>query len=174
VILANSLRDGALTAPRLLDPPVLVEAVLGYDDLLLGGECHAESEGSDDAEIAAWYVVATMCSAADAALCAAELRDEEPPAFVGALAIQLALSKPFLTATSRLSCESAKAQYVKVAAALALKLTKAAASSVPSHALDHRHPWVYGSDSVEAAVDATGLSLVQLLLLAHEELCRFG
>jgi len=173
VILANSLRDGALTAEQLLQPPALVAAVLGCDDMFLAGGLGAESAGNADGVVAAWYVVAAMCSAADAALRASESLDHPPPAFVGALAMHLALSQSFLSAASASTSalQPPLQLYIQVAAAAALKLTAAAAcSATASRALDHTHPWACGSEYLEAALSCTGCSAAQLLSRARDAL----
>ena len=145
-----------------------MDAVFGCDHLLSKG-CD-QDEGAGDAEIAAWYVAACICTAADEALLLSASCAEVLPAPVGALAMHLALSKPFLSAVSDLSGHSAN-QYVKAAAVSAYEVTKAAASSVlATQPLHQDHIWAFGKDNLEKAVCSTGQSARQLLLLAQDHL----
>ncbi len=143
-----------------------VQAILGCDHLLSirrgGGE-------GDDGEVAVWYVAASICIAADAALCPVE---DVPPS-VGALALQLALSATFLAAVCGV-CEcgaSPKSKYIAAAASPAFKVVNAAASSaLAALPLDEHHPWAYGTDYLEQAASASGHTMMQLLLLARDKL----
>jgi hypothetical protein len=167
VILANALRHGAVTAAQLLDAPVSVQAILGCDHLL----CirREGSEDSDDGEVAVWYVAASICIAADAALC----HVEDVPPSVGALALQLALSATFLAAVCAESeCRaSPKSKYIAAAASPAFKVINAAAcSALAALPLDEHHPWACGADYLEQAESASGHTMLQLLLLARDKL----
>jgi hypothetical protein len=146
-----------------------MDAIFGCDHLLSKG-CD-QDEGAGDAEIALWYVAACICTAADEALLLSASCAEALPAPVGALAMHLALSKPFLSAVSGLSGHVANHQYVKAAAVSAYKVTKAAASSaLAAQPLHQGHLWALGKDNLEKAVCSTGQNARQLLLLAQDHL----
>lgn len=170
VILANSLRDGAVKGVQLLETPSFMEAFFACD-YMLSEDCE-QSEGAGDAGIAFWYIVACLCTAADEALLFSASCSVDMPASVGALAIHLALSKPFLDAVSH-SGHSPNFQYIRTAAASALEITNAAASSaLGTQPFDHRHVWAFGSDNLEKAITCTGRNAQQLLLLARDQLLR--
>jgi hypothetical protein len=173
VILANSLRDGAVTAQRLLATPTAVEAICC--DVMLS-ECSEHSEGDGNAGIAVWYITASVCVAADAAINLSVSCADDMPASVGALAMHLALSKSFLAAVCSCSVGSPYSQqYIRAAATSALKVIATAASSaLVTEPLDQSHPWAFGSDNLEIAVGCTGRNAKQLLLLAQEKLRFFG
>ncbi len=156
-----------MTGAQLLETPTSVQAILGCDHLL--SIRREESEGSDDGEVAVWYVAASVCIAADAALCPGE---DVPPS-VGALALQLALSATFLAAVCGASeCRPCpKWKYIAAAASPAFKVINAAASSaLAALPLDEHHPWARGADYLEQAEIASGLTMMQLLLLARDKM----
>jgi hypothetical protein len=172
VILANSLRDGAVTALQLLHSPVAVEAIF-YEPLLFhSGE---ESTGSSDAEIAIWYIAASLFTAADAELRLSSSCADDIPASVGALAMQLALSQSLLSALCGHRGHPQNVQsYIKAAASSAFKVIAATAcSALAMQALDLHHPWVFGSDNIQRAVSCTGHTPKQLLSNAQQQLRSF-
>jgi hypothetical protein len=162
-----------VTAQRLLATPTAVEAICC--DLVLS-ECSEHYEDDGNSAIALWYIVASVCVAADAAINLSVSCADELPASVGALAIHMALSKSFLAAMCSDSVGSPQSQeYIKAAATSALKVIAAAAScALVTKPLDRSHPWAFCSDSLEIAVGCTGRNPKQLLLLAQEKLHSFG
>jgi hypothetical protein len=157
---------------QLLESPAAMDAFFGCDHLFIDG-C-SEGDGNGDAEIAAWYIAARACIAAEEALSLAASRADALPACVGAFAMHLALSKPFLTAASGSSHGPASRQYVAAAAASAYEVIKAAASNaLASQPLNPSHLWAFGNDTLEKLVCSTGQDAKRLLLRA-QECCRMG
>jgi hypothetical protein len=154
---------------QLLESAAMMEAFFACDQILSEG-CD-RGEGVEDAEVAAWYIAACVCTAAGEALSLSVSHCNDVPASVGALAMRLALSKPFLAAASQFSELSPNYKYVKAAAKSALEIANAAAlSDLATKPIDHNHPWVCGNDYLEMAVSFTGQNARQLLLLARDQL----
>jgi hypothetical protein len=166
------LRDGVVTARQLLESPAAVEAI-SYEPVL--SYCGEQGEGSGDADVAVWYITATLCIAADAQLRLADPCADDIPAFVAALAMHLVLSKWFLPAVCSVSSHSPNSQqYIESAAASAYRVMVATANSARvTEPLDDLHPWSFGSDNLLQSVSSRGQTAKQLLLLALEKL-RFN
>ncbi len=156
----------------MLESPIAVEAI-SYEPVL--SYCGEQGEGSGDADVAVWYITATLCIAADAQLRLSASCADDIPAFVAALAIHLALSTWFLPAVCSVSSHSPNSQqYIESAAASAYRVMVAAAkSALVTEPLDDRHPWSFGGDNLLQSVSSRGQTPKQLLLLALEKL-RFN